>query len=107
MIVQSKAIVLVVISFLLVILIYSSVTEVDIFARPPKASYQCFKINTTSPFYSEVCCQWINGNPVGCSQCWYDANGNSVGSCYNWTPKTGQPVMGNSSAPAGTLLPPR
>jgi len=106
MIVQSKAIVLVVISFLVVILIYSSVTEVDIFAKP-KISYQCFKITTTSPFYSEVCCQFISGNPVQCSRCWYDADGNAVGSsCESWTPKTGQPVMGNSTAPAGTLLPP-
>lgn len=101
----SKGFLLVVVTFLLIVLIYSSITEVDIFAKP-KASYQCFTTTKGSGFYSEVCCQFINGNPIGCSQCWYDADGNAVGSCYNWTPKTGQPVMGNSTAPAGTLLPP-
>ena len=97
--------VLVVISFLLVILIYSSVAEVDIFAKQ-KITMECFKTGPSSSFpgaaYAETCCQSVPGKGTYCVTCGYDANGNGVGTCVGSTYKTGTSPNPPS---AGTLLP--
>jgi uncharacterized membrane protein YgcG len=95
-------------SLLLIVLIYSSVSEVDIFARPPKVTMDCFKTGPTltGAAYAETCCQSVGGKTSYCVTCEYDANGNGVGACIGSAYRTRQPIMGNSTAPAGTLLPP-
>jgi hypothetical protein len=58
---SKNAVVLVVISFLLVILIYSSVAKFDVFAKPRKTSITCTSTNTSSTDYTEKCC-WYEWN---------------------------------------------
>jgi hypothetical protein len=107
-----RAAVLVVISFLLFILIYSSVIQVDMFAKP-KITMTCTKgtpslsARLAGAVFSEVCCQSVPGAEVYCVNCDYDANGNSVGDCTRYYPKTVQTgPIGPQPPSTGTALPP-
>lgn len=105
----SKAVVLVVASFLVAILIYSSVSQFDVSARKPKNIDNLCRDATptiSGAVKAEVCCQIINGNITVCIKCQYDANDNSVGSCINFYPSR---LTANSTglpASAGSALPP-
>jgi hypothetical protein len=103
----NKAAVLVVVSFLLVILIYSSVAQFDVFARPKNIEMLCHDATPTikGAVTAEVCCQHINGAITVCNKCQYDANGKTVGSCINFYPE-GQMPGGNSTGPPTNVLPP-
>jgi hypothetical protein len=88
-------------SILTVILIYSSITEFHVIAKPPKhIDFLCRDATPTAPgaVKAEVCCQIINGNIAGCTKCQYDANGNDVGGCVNFYPERQMPG-GSSTLP--------
>jgi hypothetical protein len=107
--VPSKAVVIVVASFLLAILIYSAVAQFDVSARKPKQINNF--CNPSTPTISgavkaETCCQAINGVYTFCIKCQYDANDNTVGSCISFYPNR---LAANSTAlpaQAGGELPP-
>jgi len=105
----SKAVVIVVVSFLLVVLIYSSVAQFDVSARKPKQINNFCNPSTptiTGAVKAETCCQAINGVYTFCTKCQYDANGNNVGGCINFYPSR---LAANSTGlptPAGNALPP-
>lgn len=106
----SKAVVvLVAVTFMLVIVAYSSIAQFySVSARPKNISFGCFKTTPTikGAAYAETCCQFVKGNPVYCTNCQYDGNGNQVGQCEGWEPR--QTPGGNSTNPPslGTVLPP-
>ncbi|NAL78519.1 hypothetical protein [Nitrososphaera sp. AFS] len=87
-------------SVLTVILIYSSITEVEVIARPKHIDNLCREATPTikGAVKAEVCCQIINGSISVCIKCQYDANDNSVGSCINFYPER-QVQGGNSALP--------
>lgn len=87
-------------SLLTVILIYSSITEVEVIARPKHIDNLCREATPTikGAVKAEVCCQIINGSISVCIKCQYDANDNTVGSCINFYPER-QIQGGNSALP--------
>jgi hypothetical protein len=106
--VPTKVIVLAVASLLTVILIYSSITEFDVVAKPKHIDNLCRDATPTikGAVKAEVCCQIINGQISVCIKCQYDANDNSVGSCINFYPERQTPG-GSSTLPptfAGSSL---
>lgn len=106
-----KGMLLVVASFLLIVLIYSSITEVDLFAKPPpKVTMTCYKSTPTAPgaASAETCCQYVSGMSPYCSKCQYRADGSAL-SCINFYPsglQRGSPSAGTALPPSlGTVLP--
>jgi hypothetical protein len=118
---SKNAVVLVVISFILVILIYSSVAKFDVFARTKTEYTGCTKRDPTkSGATSAIECCWTNteygksGRITAvystCQTCEYDANGNKI-DCRNTSPSRstglGNPPQSVGSAqPPSTPLPP-
>jgi hypothetical protein len=107
----SKAVVLFVISFLLVILIYDSVAEFQVFAKPKITFLRtCYKstADVSGATSASVCCwnTYTNGKLTDqlCQKCNYDSSGNTV-DCRQYTPAR---TIGNSTGlpgRLGTLLP--
>src|SRR5690242_21960995 len=95
-------------SILTVILIYSSITESAVIAKPKHIDNLCRDATPTikGTVKAEVCCQIINGQTSVCIKCQYDANDNTVGSCINFYPERQMPG-GSSTLPptfAGSSL---
>ena len=87
-------------SILTVILIYSSITEFHVIAKPKHIDMLCRDATPTAPgaIKAEVCCQIINGSISVCTKCQYDSNGNDVGGCINFYPQRQMPG-GSSTLP--------
>ena len=108
---SKNAVILVVISFLLVFMVYSSIAQFySVSAKPPRRNFTCSTYPVVPPrggaISGQSCCQYINGKAVYCTSCEYDANGNQVGDCKSWTPQ--QTPDGNTIVPPslGTVFPP-
>jgi uncharacterized membrane protein YgcG len=116
MIQHSKALVLVIVSFLIVILIHNSIAQLGVFGLKPKPTsrYTCYASTPTEPgaARAQTCCHTDydkNGNQVGstvCVKCQYDSNGDPTSNCTTFYPRTVQTGPINPPPSAGSALPP-
>ncbi len=116
---RKNAVVLVVISFLVVFLIYSSVTKRDVFALPQKGPPACkVSQDINSRVFTKTCCwyEWDadqNGKLVSfkhfCQDCRWDAF-NDYGCGNPYEPRqlagTGGPISVGPTQPSSTPPPP-
>ena len=92
---NKEALILVILSFLLVILVYSSVAKFDTFARSSITSTGCTKRDPTKPGATSAseCCWLVTNYQAGkitnvyslCQACEYDSNGNKI-DCRDTSP---------------------
>jgi len=106
---NKEALILVILSFLLVILVYSSVAKFDTFARSSITATGCTKRDPTKPGATSAseCCWLVTNYQAGkitnvyslCQTCEYDSNGNKI-DCRNTSP-SGRNVGANPEKLAG------